>query len=345
MTKARQKRWSRKFVIVFAMVCSQLALHLTLLLSEDYGLPLTLDHLPPMDHHSSRNKIRIYYNLFISEPEHTSRVVDIYHEQSQAINPDLHDESIYISTIGYDLRNMSSGLNIINHYQEGGEDVTLHSLWEYCQANTQSKVVYLHSKGSFHPDESNNRLRRFLTEGALSRECADLPDDCDVCSSRMSTHPHPHTSGNMWLAKCNYIAKLLDPFVLREGHLPSDFNNDNGCKGFGRYFFEHWVYSHPSVRPCDLYPGDEYTWAYENIPDVNFTKDMQKAPRFGFDKFVSLLRRSYWYCREDKSSQTILDYLENRKWSYNQLYNTTALDKSWYLWQFLNLSGDSIMAL
>ncbi|KAL7536048.1 hypothetical protein ACHAXR_007725 [Thalassiosira sp. AJA248-18] len=290
--------------------------------------------------------IRIFYNLFIKDAEDSSRVLGIVDEQLRLIDPDLHDKDVFITSIGYHQPSNISHVNTMQHYPEGGEDISLHSLWDYCQdeSNNRAKVVYLHSKGSFHPNEVNNKLRRFLTEGALSRECAGLPNECDVCSSRMSPHPHPHTSGNMWLARCSYIAKLRDPYALRDGDLPSGFSHDNGCKGFGRYFFEHWVHSHPTVRPCDLYTGKEYTFAHENLPGGNFTKDLQKAPRFGFDVFISLLLKHSYYCRGDTSSLvTARDYLENRKWNYGQLYNITMLDESWYLWPFLNDSSPNLI--
>ena len=285
--------------------------------------------------------IQIFYNLFIDKPKDAGRVLGIFSEQILTLKPLLHDMNISVNAIGYRLPYFPKLFNN-KHYREGGEDVTLHSLWKHCQAANpghDAKVVYLHSKGSYHSDESNDRLRRFLTEGALSPECANLPKYCDVCSSRMSPHPHPHTSGNMWLARCSYIAKLRDPFILRRGELPQIFNKDNGCKGFGRFFFEHWVYSHPSVKPCDLYPGKEYTWAYENIPEQHFHKDLRKAPRFEFDVFASILHQKYWYCRGDVSSQTPKLYLNNRIWYYKQLYvNVSSPEQSWFLKKFLNAS-------
>ena len=297
-------------------------------------------------HHSSIREplIKIFYNLFVQSSNDAGRVLKIFDEQFRAINPNIHDMNISINSIGHRMSYIPKQYTIA-HHETGGEDMTLHSLWEYCQANnhTETKVVYLHSKGSFHPDENNDMLRRFLTEGALSDECAHLPNECDVCSSRMSPLPHPHTSGNMWVARCSYINKLRDPYVLKNGKLPNIFNTDNGCKGFGRYFFEHWVHSHPSVRPCDLYPGREYTWAYENIPNVNFEKQLREAPRFEFNVYVDLMLQNYWYCREDTNElKTLEGYLENRIWNYNQLYNISVMeDTSWYLRNFLNISSET----
>ncbi|KAL7551470.1 hypothetical protein ACHAWF_016771 [Thalassiosira exigua] len=292
--------------------------------------------------------IPVFYNLFVPSPADASRVSGILDEQLRALNPALHDvANLSIHSVGHRLPDVPESYLKGHRYEEGGEDRTLHTLWTHCRQashrdDPNSLVVYLHSKGSFHPDPSNDRLRRFLTEGALSRECAALPDECDVCSSRMSPHPHPHAPGNMWLARCPYVSKLRDPYDARDGKLPPPFGGgDDGCRGYGRYFFEHWVHSHPSVRPCDLYPGREYAWAYDDVPDSGFDKELKRAPRFDFDVYADLLRKSYWYCREDKSPNTPGGYLENRRRGYEALYGTKELDEGWYLWDFLNLSSSS----
>ena len=94
---------------------------------------------------------------------------------------------------------------ILQHDDEGDESQTLGLLCQHCVENPSDTVVYLHSKGSFHAKEENNRLRR------LSEECAHVPDQCNICSSRFSPLPYPHTSGNMWVAKCVYVRKLINP--------------------------------------------------------------------------------------------------------------------------------------
>ena len=83
----------------------------------------------------------------------------------------------------------------------GSEMLTLYSLWRYCKQNIGSKVIYLHSKGSFHPKRSNDLLRNLATRAALSKECSSIPSSCNVCSSRFSPFPHPHSPGNMWLSR------------------------------------------------------------------------------------------------------------------------------------------------
>ncbi|KAL7537731.1 hypothetical protein ACHAWF_005878 [Thalassiosira exigua] len=290
---------------------------------------------------SSSSSIRIFYHLFVKGPEDEERGLAIAREQLSAADlGGTHDANVSVTLVGHrpagalDLLDGRQNNFSVTHYAEGGEDLTLHALWNYCRSSPSDSsdvVVYLHSKGSFHPREENDRLRRFLTEGALSRECATLPDDCDVCSSRFSPLPHPHTSGNMWLARCDYVRKLRDPCHLKAKRLPRVFNSDKWCVGTGRYFFEHWIHSHPSVRPCDLYPGEEFVWSYEGIPDVGFDKVLKRAPRFNFDAYLRPMGNA---CGED--ARTKFGNWMMRKWLYSELYNATELNESWYLWEFLN---------
>lgn len=51
-----------------------------------------------------------------------------------------------------------------------------------------------------------------MDRAIFSRQCLDLPRECSVCSARFSPVPHPHNAGNMWVARCSYIVKLIPPF-------------------------------------------------------------------------------------------------------------------------------------
>lgn len=248
------------------------------------------------------------------------------------ILPEVHNATLLINSIGYNpfvLANQT----ITHHYEEGQEDITLHNLWEYCKANPHhdTKVIYLHSKGSFHDTKENSQLRDFVTEGALSEECASLPDQCHVYSSRMSPLPHPLTSGNMWLARCDYVARLNDPFA--EVQYEQIKSEDIPCNGWGRYYFEHWIHSHPSVKPCDLYVGKEYVWNYGPLPSSGYEKHLEMAPRF--EKF-----QDYAIGEENCSNQTqnASNALHHRLWEYNQLYKQRP-DQSWWGWKFYDING------
>ena len=276
-------------------------------------------------------KIQIFYNLFTKSAEDGERVRKLVDEQLGLIDPKLHETNISITSIGYRLDKLPA--KSFQHHDEGGEELTLKSLWQYCKSNSDPsvRVVYLHSKGSYHPSEANNKLRNFVTQGALSAECANLPEECNVCSSRMSPLPHPHTSGNMWLARCDYIARLIDPMAMSDGKLPEKLAEDNPCAGRGRYLGEHWVHSHPSVKPCDLYPGKEFTWAHLRVPPGVLKKDLRSAPRFKFQDYVLP-----GMCKDQHPETLALpDFVDLRIQNYDLLYNISTLGEEWWGWQFL----------
>lgn len=341
----KTKRRKRILFVALIFVIGYLLGDLMRNRSDQYTIPLSL--LAENNNSSveeSRggydSKIHIFYNLFTKSALEEERVRHIVDEQFDHINPKLHDANISITSIGHQLSSIPTNSFINAHHDEGGEDLTLHTLWEYCKHNNHPnvKVVYLHSKGSYHPTESNHKLRNFVTRGALSQECANLPNNCNVCSSRMSPLPHPHTSGNMWLARCDYIAQLIDPLALKEGKLPEKFGEDNPCKGRGRYLGEHWVHSHPSVKPCDLYPGKEFTWAHLRVPpiDGDITKQLEVAPRFKFEEYVLP-----GMCMEDHpETLKIDDFVRLRKENYELLYNSSDLEEDWWGWKFLQRSID-----
>ena len=131
----------------------------------------------------------------------------------------------------------------------------------------------------------NDKLRKFLTFGALSKECANMPDFCNVCASRMSPFPHPHTSGNMWTAKCTYVKNLLHPKKFNEIlNKIYNFTTKLSCHGIGRYTVEHWIYSNPDALPCDL-SNSNFLWEYNGVPDTPFDIDLQPAPRYSFPTY------------------------------------------------------------
>jgi hypothetical protein len=315
-------------IIAMAFSAGYLAFHCTRSISKQiYSIipsHATLERSP--------SKIHVFYNLFIDSVEDEERVRNIVHEQFQHLNPLLHDvKNVTITSIGHPLSSIPYNQSISVHHLEGSEFLTLHSLWEYCQRykDSATKVIYLHSKGSFHPHRQNDLLRDFLTSGALSEECASLPESCNVCSSRMSPLPHPHTSGNMWLARCDYIAQLFNPLMTSDHEV---FNTNSSCKGWGRYLAEHWVHSHPSVKPCDLYPGKEFTWDYYNVPQGALLeqRELKLAPRFKFEDYIIHSR----YCNDEYE---IENFVSERKWGYEVLYNM-EMDVDWWGWEFLHRS-------
>jgi hypothetical protein len=271
------------------------------------------------------SNIPVFYNLFVKSQEDVQRVQNIVSEQFARLRPNLH-HPVYVHSIGHHLPLPNTTL--LEHHNEGFEEVTLHSLWDYCKFHTESKVVYLHSKGSYTATRRNDLLRRFVTTGALSEDCANLPLSCNVCSSRFSPMPHPHAPGNMFLARCDYVAKLINPNHFREAMAAIYGGGDNPCVGGGRFALEHWIHSHPTDKPCDLYTQPDYVWAYTHVPQLDNETErtrmaLRPAPRFNQ---TSVYRRKI--CSDRGGSRT------ERLDEYERLYNETPGD-DWWGWEFL----------
>jgi hypothetical protein len=274
-------------------------------------------------------KIPVFYNLFVN-PNNISdvpRVLKLVKEHLSMLSPVRH-RPVYIQSIGHSIYIPNTSL--LGHHPNGTEMITLHSLWRYCRNHTNENVLYLHSKGSYHDRRENDMLRRFLTFGAV--ECisksSNLSDSIDVCSSRFSPYPHPHTSGNMWMAQCSYVSKLINPhqFVYKMENVP----RAPGLKrrfeyylvGRGRFAAEHWIYSHPTVRPWDVYGGN-FSCGYSNLPDHLVADDFQKlekAPRFPYIFYRPLEELKPW------------TGLIHRWNEYLVLYNETPTE-SWWGWK------------
>ena len=176
------------------------------------------------------------------------------------------------------------------------------------------------------PMPQNEMLRVFLTRGALSDECANLPDTCNVCSSRMSPFPHLHTPGNMWLARCSYIQQLVKPSEFL--HLMG--LRDNSCTGGGRNAAEHWVHAHPNNRPCDLYKEKSYTWFIWGIPKLRKFEasiELAMAPRFEPQAYV---KRTCRKKRPYHDGNLLVD-------EFQQNYNITP-SSDWWGWDWFNLT-------
>jgi hypothetical protein len=263
----------------------------------------------------------IFYNAYLPL-ENTTEASAIIEEQLQQINnshgatrPGLAPVKINLLTIGdpigaekvraYCSTETNLDCEHLQHHEDGSfEDVTLSRLYDFCsnQETDDNKldpstsphdpiVVYLHSKGTYHPSERNDHWRRYMTDAAMSQECLEFQDQhgreiapttnissthntqCNVCGFLFHPIWTPFFPGNIWSAKCSYIRKLMHPQVfknqsestadkavalMREGrftmNLLSPFLEVGGYLGRERFADEHWVGSHPSLVPCDLAP-------------------------------------------------------------------------------------------
>ncbi|KAL9185664.1 hypothetical protein ACHAXT_003441 [Thalassiosira profunda] len=184
----------------------------------------------------------------------------------------------------------------LQFYEEAGEAVTLQDVHDFCKSDlvadaNRTRVVYLHSKGSYHSQKENHIWRRQMTDASLHPDCLNPPDDtCDVCGAQFYIKYAIMFPGNMWTAKCSYVNKLIPPndgeyarrktdsvkqfLMLRLwGVLQATLDKDNvEHYGLDRYQWEHWI-AHPSIQPCEVHTTDVG-------PLILLGKD-QKGRKFG----------------------------------------------------------------
>jgi hypothetical protein len=240
-------------------------------------------------------ELHAFYNLFWNGA--TPRIA---HEQlSWLESSGVKISALHVFAFGSNL----SGLPKIEEwtsapvrYEElsrsGNEDVTLAALHRFCSAaaleGREAYVLYFHPKGSFHPSTRNEKYRQAVGHYVLRRPegclTAMAHGHCDACGLRFSEHPHAHFPGNMWWANCSYVSQLYPPDIPR-GELKG-VNLPDYCIGIGRFASEHWIGSHPLIRPCDCFPVSEeafYWYGFIGLDEVHrrmeTTMDCRLGPR------------------------------------------------------------------
>jgi hypothetical protein len=144
-------------------------------------------------------------------------------------------------------------------------------------------------------------------------------DQCNICASRFATFPHFHMAGNMWTAQCSYIQQLIPPkqfpqrmeelmeyVMIRRPNSTVEIPKptfkqmyDGYPVGRERFAYEHWLGSHPHLKPCDVYPG-KYLHGYRDLPDRKrkfWIPRLGPAPRWPLQMFLDIsMLRGEWFC-------------------------------------------------
>ena len=226
------------------------------------------------------------------------------HEEIGYENLTLHAMYKYCQSHDTNDRHNNLNNNPLHHHHNS----TLHS-----SSGATRIVIYLHSKGTYHSSGGRNDIwRRALTHAATHGSCLaslthpsttkdnnNTQSMCNVCGLQfypLWTNFYP---GNMFAAKCAYVQTLLDPLeefpwqlsrVVQAVNQSSSslwtrdlykFSNP-GNTGLDRYASEHWIASHPTVRPCDV-QGTQTTLFVERLPfkipnDNNNSKTSKTVP-------------------------------------------------------------------
>ncbi|KAL3903735.1 MAG: hypothetical protein SGILL_010335 [Bacillariaceae sp.] len=201
----------------------------------------------------------------------------------------------------------------MQYFETADEGSTLDSLFDYCLEHPTSIVTYLHDKGSYHSKPENDKMRFMTTKASVSDECQTMdPNQCNVCSARFSFLPHFHFPGNMWTAHCSYVKNLIRPSefpermqemvdgVLKQKLFDMEAINPNKKQhmvGVGRFAFEHWISSHPDVKPCDVYDG-QYRRSYAALPKWNepWKPHLQQAGWIPLESWPRFDAKGEWFC-------------------------------------------------
>jgi len=292
----------------------------------------------------------IFYNVFIPLDrgdegiQHVLRIVEEQMDQvgvSYASSIPSKPVTLYYATIG-----MEDALNAtymhylcsvrnnfrcqhLNHYAEGHEEKTLQHLWNFCRAYKDKKVIYIHTKGTFHTSfTGQDRWRRHCTMAATSQACLQPANNsCNTCGLLMQPLPAVHIPGNFWVSDCSYVQKLVAPNTLhthmceillvyksleQKGVFQNNlFNLDAQFFGRVRFASEHWIGSHPAMVPCDLsITANMSYWMYgadRTLQEFDFAM----APRHDMN--------APW------------TYFEYVKQFQNVTSNPELLEREWYL--------------
>jgi hypothetical protein len=348
--------------------------------------------------------IAIFFNTF-SSINNTKNANDIITSQLREINsqPLLHGAPVYYARVGdldwewpvsecrrgYNNDNDNTNINItspshghthghsrrqcteIAAVPEGDEMLSLQPLYEYCVQHKRDRVVYMHSKGTYTVSNKNNQLRTILMKAIMSNECLELPDKCDTCSTRFTLFPFFTYTGNMWVANCSYISKLIPPkdygsskqrviatMKNNDTTTPIDNNNmwyqtkldnvtsykfrarsmswiDRGSwMGVERYASEHWIGSHPDLKPCEVFGHDENPpIAYGRKIKIHEFKppNLQKIQ----DTMTTNASEAFWVHRGQKQYVYHPWYAKDgRLYEYKNLYSKVPQNDSWFytLW-------------
>lgn len=163
-----------------------------------------------------------------------------------------------------------------------------------------------------------------------------MPDSCNVCSFRFLALPYFHAAGNMFATRCEYVRNLVDPiyFEKKMYDAASSFSHTRSetlpyfLLGTGPFATSHWIYSHPDVTPCDLFPMVDPS----SLAGAEWA--MAMAPRFPFGAYRNALSPS------DKLPKTPWLLFEGRKHEWVENYGRLPTKDSWVDGFFSHMGSD-----
>ena len=174
----------------------------------------TTSTITEKSNHSDDKNITVFYNVFVSDKDKSMKAIayEIADEQIRFIRtseayPTI--DSIEYITIATNMTLDCEKCHHLAHFDSGWETVTLQPLHAHCskEENRNKSVIYIHNKGSFH--RGKKKWRNWLMQGVFSRQCYNLPDQCNACAIAIHTGPHIHVHGNMFMARFVCCSNVL----------------------------------------------------------------------------------------------------------------------------------------
>ena len=316
----------------------------------------------------SNSNWTIFYHIYVPAKSHKN-ALRIVREQLGQIKQAMQQRStasttfLYYTTIGdllpgikaakFDACQGTPNLECrhVQHLAEGSEAVTLQTIYNFCQSTHPNHIVtYLHSKGSFHQHQVNERWRKHLTNAAVHKDCRDAVrnQQCNVCGLHFYTQWTKFFPGNMWTAQCGYIQQLWPPkdfaehqeeaiahllWLRHRGVLTSRLFEDRLDRfGLERYSTEHWIGSHPNIKPCDMAPSPLHDWLKGIATEAHYAWALGPRqvdpPADNPPATVLELLQSNHSARRSE-----LFYLPGRLRLWHLLYQTTPEPDSW-IWSW-----------
>lgn len=181
---------------------------------------------------------------------------------------------------------------------------TLQRLHAFCESKPSFNVIYL---SNILPWDTNDIEKvRAITSAVMSKMCIPSEDKCNVCGSEFYPLPFLQFSGNLFSASCSYVKNLLPPstFEERMNDIAGDvliaqveevyttklvrFNAQ--ILGSYQHSVEHWISSHPYLKPCDVAPMKTEKKSGSSLEEQMEHYSWSLAPRHGRD---SALARHY----------------------------------------------------
>lgn len=308
----------------------------------------------------------IFYNGY-TNPQSPAASFVVMEQQFQQIRRLAPNSTIHFTTIAYNgteaILSLCETYHLtcrhLQHYNDGFETVTLAHLHKFCSQESNAIVTYLHPKGSHSARPDQTAWRTLLTEAALSSHCLSAVRhetfQCNICVLTFYWIWAHLPAGNIWSARCDYIAQLMDPFQYLDaatqlvtvekrlrstGQVKFTLVNDSQPLNFvGRYADEHWLTQHPDIRPCDCSNGWDIKHGFltkRMIGPADFV--LRRAPTVEQPPNVWHRRRNFIDAKRlirNNTDRQLREYffLAGHIESWLALYNNTPPADSW-VWKW-----------